>query len=142
MHKILLAATAALIISGTAGIAASCLYDGADPLAGMTLLEPERFLDLPDPDTTRATATLENHFVSQMMTDEIRSFSKSWCTLGIQTVVVEFEVPLEDDAIRSILTRAIYVWNSAEDPVGWQLDALGETSVCARGDDPFARPCP
>lgn len=137
-----LAATICLCSATMASAAMTCAISKPDMLAGFTPLDPLAFLDLPDPFATRATAALEDSFVDQLVREDIRSFTKAWCEIGLQTMVVEFDVPVEDDAIVSILTRAIYIWDAQADPAGWRIDVLGERSVCARGTDPFAAICP
>lgn len=113
-----------------------------DPLTGFAPMDPMMFLDLPDPDTTRAVNTFEDSFTSRMVAGEISGFIKRWCQIGITSFIVEIEVPVEDDAVAAQITRAIYEWTPTEDPVGWQIHALGERFRCARGDDPFAEVCP
>ena len=100
------------------------------------------YLDLPDPETTRAVTTVENTFVSQVVAGEIDSFTKRWCQIGIRHFIVDFEVPMMDDSVAAQITRVVYEWNSAEDPVGWQISQMGARFRCARGDDPFAPVCP
>lgn len=142
MYRVFVFALTLLFSSNTAVYAASCQYERTNPFAGFKELDTVRYLDLPDPETTRATQVLEDHFVRQVVANEIMSFSKSWCAINIQDMIVDFEVPVEDDTIRSVLTRAHFIWNSAEEPAGWQIKALGERLICARGDDPFAPLCP
>lgn len=142
MYRIFIFTLALLFSSGASVQATPCQYERTNPFAGFTELDALQYLDLPDPDTTRATQVLEAHFVGQVVAKEIMSFSKSWCAINLQSMIVDFEVPVQDDAIRSILTRAYYIWNSTEEPAGWQIKTLGERFVCARGEDPFAPLCP
>ncbi|MCG3268315.1 hypothetical protein [Yoonia sp. I 8.24] len=144
MNRSRLAAFAAfLCMAATVAAAQSpCHLTKPDRLAGFSSLDAMMFVDLPDPIATRATSTVESSFVDQVTREEISAFSKTWCEIGLQTMVVDFEVPVEDDAVKSILTRAVYIWDTQMDPVGWRLDALGERQLCARGDDPFAEICP
>lgn len=113
-----------------------------DPLAGFAGQDAMQFLDLPDRDTVRATATLENALMSPLIAQEAAFVTKTWCQIGIQRFIVDFEVPVEDDAIAAMRTRAVYVWDHSGDPVGWRIDQLGTRPVCARGDDPYAVLCP
>jgi hypothetical protein len=138
------AVVAALFCTGaTAALGQTpCQMTNPDRLAGFSALNAMVFLDLPDPITTRATATLESSFVDQLISEDIRGFSKTWCEIGLHTMVIDFEVPVEDDAIKSILTRGVYVWDTTTEPIGWRIESLGERPVCARGDDPFAALCP
>jgi hypothetical protein len=144
INHIRLAVFTALFCTGaTATLAQTpCQMTTPDRLAGFSTLDAMMLVDLPDPIATRATATLESSFVDQMISEEIRGFSKTWCEIGLQTMVVDFDVPVEDDAIKSILTRGVYVWDTTMEPIGWRIDGLGERPVCARGDDPFAALCP
>lgn len=144
MNASRLAVFAALlcIVATTTTAQTLCHMTKPDRLAGFSSLDAMMFVDLPDPIATRATATVESSFVDQIISEEISGFSKTWCEIGLQTMVVDFEIPVEDDAVKSILTRAVYIWDTQMEPVGWRLDALGERPVCARGDDPFAQICP
>ncbi|MDO6591216.1 MULTISPECIES: hypothetical protein [Rhodobacterales] len=144
MNTSRLAAFAAFLCMAatTAAAQAPCHLTTPDRLAGFSSLDAMIFVDLPDPIATRATSTVESSFVDQVISEEISAFSKTWCEIGLQTMVVDFEVPVEDDAVKSILTRAVYIWDTQMDPVGWRLDAIGERQLCARGNDPFAEICP
>ncbi|MEL6690679.1 MAG: hypothetical protein AAFP28_10200 [Pseudomonadota bacterium] len=120
----------------------ACSLSKPDILDGFAPLDPLMFVDLPDQDTVRVTAALEQSFVDAAIANGLRGLTKTYCHIGIQDMVVDFSQPVEDDAIRAILTRAVYVWDVTGDPVGWRLDALGERPICARGDDPLAPVCP
>ena len=133
---------AGLCTGATSVVANPCVVSKPDLMAGFTPKDAFVFLDLPDRYAARATATLEGSFVDRVIAEEIRSFSKSWCQIGLQTMILDFDTPVEDDAIGSVLTRAVYVWDTQSDPVGWRIDQLGDRNVCARGDDPFAAICP
>ena len=122
--------------------AESCAEFSIDPLSGFVELDALRYLDLPDPETTRATSVIESSFVDRVVAGEISGFTKRWCQIGITQFVLDFEVPVEDDAVAAQVTRAVYEWNAQEDPVGWQIIAMGERFRCARGDDPFEEVCP
>jgi hypothetical protein len=122
--------------------AQSCAPFMGDPLGGFTPLDATAYLDLPDSDVVRVTSPIETAITNEILAENIRSASKTWCQIGIQRMIVDFEVPVEDDAISAMITRAIYVWNAQDDPVGWQISHLAERPRCARGDDPFAKLCP
>ena len=113
-----------------------------DPMAGFTPLDPMIYLDLPDGDVVSVTGPIAAAITGQILAGSAPYASKTWCQIGIQQMVVDFEVPIEDDAIRAFVTRAVYVWNAEATPVGWQISLLGERPRCARGDDPFAAICP
>jgi len=119
-----------------------CAPIDVDPLAGFTRLDPMQYLDLPDPDAARATAVIEMERFNAVVGQEVARLSKRYCDIGIQSMIVEFETPLLDDAIAGQILRAIYIWDSSGDPIGWRLDQLGERFRCARGDDPWADLCP
>lgn len=120
----------------------ACVFEAFKELDGFTELDPLEFLDLPDPDTVRTTSTIEQVLVSKMIANPSAGVTKTYCTIGIQNMVVDFSQRVEDDAIYAILTRAVFVWDSSGDPIGWRLDKLGERFLCARGDDPLAQVCP
>lgn len=113
-----------------------------DPLDGFSVQDAMQYLDLPDPETVRVTATLENALIAPLIAQEAAFVTKTWCQIGIQRFIVDFEVPVEDDAIAAMRTRAVYIWEPSGDPVGWRIDQLGTRPVCARGDDPYAPLCP
>lgn len=143
MHrKILAVSTSCLLATATALHAESCQIDGPDIFDGFTLKDISQLIDLPDPETVRAVQLLERPWVDRIISGELQSFSKSWCDIGIQDMIVELRIPVEDDAIRAIEQRALYVWDSSGEPVGWRIEALGERFQCARGDDPYAALCP
>lgn len=130
-------------LSLSAPVAAqSCAPFMGDPLDGFTPLDATAYLDLPDSDVVRVTSPIETAITNEIVAGNMRSASKTWCQIGIQRMIVDFEVPVEDDAISAIITRAIYVWNAQDDPIGWQISQLAERPRCARGDDPFAELCP
>jgi hypothetical protein len=137
-------ALAAMMTATWAGTvrATPCSFDKADMLDGFSALDAMAYLDLPDPDALRVTQVVEDSFVVKMIAGDIGGFSKTWCRIGVQSSIIDFDVPVEDDAIRSILTRVVYEWKTTPDAFGWQISALGERSICARGDDPFAIVCP
>jgi hypothetical protein len=113
-----------------------------DPLDGFTPLDAMAYLDLPDGDVVRVTSSLEAAITNKIIAGSIRTASKTWCHIGLQRIIVDFEVPVQDDAISAMITRAIYIWNAQDDPVGWQISQLAERPRCARGDNPFADICP
>ena len=119
-----------------------CAPNLGDPMAGFTPLDPMVYLDLPNSDVVSVTWPIEAAITGQMLAGSAPYATKTWCQIGIRQMVVDFEVPVEDDAVRAFLTRAVYVWNFEETPVGWQISLLGERPRCARGDDPFAAICP
>jgi hypothetical protein len=100
----------------------TCASVSGDPLAGFTPLDPLTYLDLPERDVVSVTSPIETAITSQIIAGTARTASKTWCQIGIQQMVVDFEVPVEDDAIRAIITRAVYEWNAQGEPIGWQLD--------------------
>lgn len=130
------------IASVLPAVATACILEAADPLDGFTPLDPAIYLDLPDPEMVRATAAIENSILTRMISDGRAGLTKTFCDIGIQDMVIDFSEPVEDDAILAVLTRAVFIWDSSDEPVGWRLDRLGERPLCARGDDPFAAICP
>ena len=100
-------------------------------MAGFEEIDAGQFLDLPDPDVVRATQLIE----SQMLTDTTSGVVKAWCQVSVRRMVVDFQVPAEDDSVSFIVTRAIYLWNFDENPVGWQISQLGQRFMCARGQN-------
>lgn len=114
----------------------------ADPMRGFEAIGPEVFADLPDPDTFTAVAPIERSILGKTYGAETPWFAKRWCHIGIQSFVVEFEVPLLDDSLAAQITRAVYVWDATGNIVGWRLDQVGKIYRCARGDDPLALICP
>lgn len=131
-----------LVVAPAPALAMQCAPFIPDPLAGFTALDAGQYMDLPDGDTVRATSAIETSLVNDIITGQIGSFTKTWCQIGVQRMIVDFAVPVEDDAIRAIVTRAIYVWDASFEPAGWRMDQLAERGICARGDDPFAPLCP
>ena len=127
---------------GIGAVNCTCNSEAIDVLDGFDLLNPEMFLDLPDPDTVRATASIEQSLVSEMISNPSASITKTYCDIGIQSMVVDFSQLVEDDAVIAILKRAVFIWDSSGDPIGWRLERLGERLLCARGNDPFAPICP
>ena len=123
-------------------VAQSCAPFMGDPLDGFTPLDATAYLDLPDADVVRVTSPIETAIINDIVAGSIRTASKTWCQISVQRMIVDFEVPVEDDSISAMITRAIYVWNAQDDPVGWQISLLAERPRCARGDDPFAKLCP
>ncbi|WP_417269936.1 MULTISPECIES: hypothetical protein [Alphaproteobacteria] len=122
--------------------AQSCAPFMGDPLDGFTPLDAMAYLDLPDGDVVSVTSPIETAITNEIVAGSIRTASKTWCQIGVQRMIVDFEVPVEDDAISAMIIRAIYVWNAQDDPVGWQISQLAERPRCARGDNPFATLCP
>ena len=120
----------------------SCAPFMGDPLDGFTPLDANAYLDLPDSDVVRVTSPIETAITNEIVAGRTRTASKTWCQISVQRMIVDFEVPVEDDAISAMITRAIYVWNAQGDPVGWQISHLAERPRCVRGDDPFAHVCP
>lgn len=133
----------ALLIGVPTTVAAQICADFTpDPMAGFSTLNPVRYLDLPTPDPIAASMPLELTLVNDMIKGTERQVSKTYCQIGINRMIIDFAVPVEDDAIAEWITRTVYVWDSATDPIGWRLDQLGERGRCSRGDDPFALVCP
>ncbi|WP_435230656.1 hypothetical protein ACMAZE_01340 [Pseudopelagicola sp. nBUS_20] len=126
----------------TPAYAQTCPPVLGDPMAGFTPLDPMMYLDLPDGDLVSVTGPIEAAITGQILAGSALYASKTWCQIGVQRMVVDFEVPIEDDAIAATRTRAVYVWDHSGDPVGWRIDQLGTRPVCARGDDPYALLCP
>ncbi|MBU2936357.1 MULTISPECIES: hypothetical protein [Pacificibacter] len=122
--------------------AQSCAPFMGDPLDGFTPLDATAYLDLPDSNVVRVTSPIETAITNEIVAGNVSRASKTWCQISIQRMIVDFEVPVEDDAISAMITRAIYIWNAQDDPVGWQISQLAERPRCARGDDPFAALCP
>lgn len=132
-----------MCLSFGAPIAAqSCAPFMGDPLDGFTPLDATAYLDLPDGDVVSVTSPIETAITNEIVAGNYRSASKTWCQIGIQRMIVDFEVPVEDDAISAMITRVVYVWNAQDVPVGWQISQLAERPRCARGNDPFADVCP
>lgn len=103
-------------------------------LDGFTSISSEAWIDLPDTDTVRATSTIERWFSDRMINREIGApLLKGYCQTGVSRLVVDYQHPVEDDAISAIVYRSIYRWNSEADPVGWQIESFGERPLCARG---------
>lgn len=122
--------------------AVNCIPTKPDAFAGFNKLDPAIYADLPDPDPLAATAVIEIILLDKMVKGSIQSFSKTWCQIGIQRIVMDFKVPVEDDSVSHVLTRAEYIWDPFFEPIGWRIETLGERFICARGKDPLATPCP
>ena len=131
-----------LLTAPTAALTAGCSPYGVDPLEAFQLGDALEYVDLPDAETTRATSAVEAGFVAAMVAEEIPGFAKTWCEIGISRAVVDFDVPVEDDAIGAKVTRAVYIWDAGADGPGWRLDQIGTRLVCAQGPDPYAEFCP
>lgn len=140
--KICLSTLAFLVIAPMPMFAQTCAEYRPDPLATFTTLDSTLYLDLPNPDPIAAAFPLELTLVTDLIKGDHRHVTKTYCQIGVQRMIIDFTVPVEDDAVSDWVTRAVYIWNSADAPVGWQLDQLGERGRCARGDDPFAPICP
>jgi hypothetical protein len=106
--------------------AQTCAPTGADPLDGFAKLDVTLYLDLPDPDPLSAALPIELTMVGKIINGETASISKTYCQIGIQRMIIDFAASVEGDAITDWVTRSVYVWNSAGEPIGWQLDQLGE----------------
>ncbi|WP_417250609.1 hypothetical protein [Celeribacter sp.] len=80
-------------------VAQSCAPFMGDPLDGFTPLGATAYLDLPDADVVRVTSPIETAIINDIVAGSIRTASKTWCQIGVQRMIVDFEVPVEDDAI-------------------------------------------
>ncbi len=141
MKRIILLIT--LLAGSPPALAAqTCPHSMSDPMAGFAPLDIGLYLDLPVPDPIDAAMPLELSMLDAMITGAQRQLSKTYCQIGIQRMIIDFAVPVEDDTITDWVTRSIYVWDATGDPIGWRLDELGERGRCARGDDPFVPICP
>lgn len=123
-------------------MASVCQIDLVNPLDGFEATGAELYADLPDSNTFTAVAPIEQSLLQQTYGAETPWLSKRWCHIGIQSFVVEFEVPLLDDSLAAQIIRAVYVWDATGDIIGWRLAEVGQVYRCARGNDPFATICP
>ncbi|MEM8536678.1 MAG: hypothetical protein AAGF56_02330 [Pseudomonadota bacterium] len=126
----------------TFGLAQACLPSGIDPLEGFEPIDPLLYVDLPDPDFIRVTGPVETSLFTPTIGQEGLGPAKRYCQIGIQRMVVDFDVPVLDDAVAAMVTRVVYLWDTSGDMIGWRVDAVGERPRCARGDDPWAVLCP
>ncbi|UWR43625.1 hypothetical protein [Phaeobacter inhibens] len=141
MKKLFMATT--LLAGVPASIAAQICSDFMpDPMVGFAPLEIELYLDLPVEDPIAAAMPLELTMVDAMIQGTQRQVTKTYCQIGIQRMIIDFAVPVEDDAFSDWVTRSVYEWDATAEPIGWRLDQLGDRGRCARGDDPFAAICP
>lgn len=113
-----------------------------EALAGFTKGDALEYADLPDADTVRATSTLETVLINKHINQGAGPIVKHWCQIGVQRMIVDFEVPVEDDSVSFEITRGVYVWDTSFDVAGWRIDQIGTRFRCARGDNPFAKNCP
>ena len=142
LRKITAAGACGVSLIASAGQAQTCQMEGADVFDGFNDADISQLIDLPDPDTLRATMPLELPLVNRTISGDIGGFTKSWCKIGIQEMIVEITFDVEDDAVAAVEQRALYVWDATGDPIGWRIEALGERFKCVRGDDPYAATCP
>lgn len=119
-----------------------CMNIKPEPLAGFSALDPTLYADLPDPDPMTAAFGLELTLVNRLVAGEISGLTKTYCQISVLQTVIDFSYPVEDDAFTDWITRAVFVWDSSDEPIGWRLEQLGERGRCARGDNPFAPLCP
>lgn len=141
MRRILV--VAAVLAGVPAAVAAhTCADIQPDPMAGFAPLDASLYLDLPVPDPIDAALPLEITMLDAMIKGEQGRVTKTYCQIGVQRMIIDFTVPVEDDAISEWVTRSVYVWDATAEPIGWRLDQLGDRGRCARGDDPFAAVCP
>lgn len=120
----------------------TCSVDKPSTLSGYRPLDHERYLDLPDPIISRATAPLEESFTSKLVQGSIEApLSKTFCQIGVTRLVVDMTYATLDDAISHQTTRAIYRWVVNDETAGWQISELGEKFHCARERDQRTNRC-
>jgi hypothetical protein len=137
-HKSILAICAALSAASLAQADPICA-----PFSGVAEDLPLIYLDRADPMAARVAQSLEDALLKQKInTPEAGALKKIYCDIGMFEMRIRFEQPSQDDAVRALVTEAIYTWDSAQEPAGWMLSNLSSHAMCARGDVPFASVCP
>jgi len=102
-------------------------------LDGFEKGDPNIFIEAPDVDVIRVTFPVEVDLTSRLVREEIHPpLRKSYCKIGIQTMVVDYDYPVEDDAVSSVTRRTIYGWRADERGTGWQIEAVGTRLNCSR----------
>jgi hypothetical protein len=105
-------------------------------------LDPMTYIEAPDSDPVRATASLEAALMAQFARGEILApVVKRYCQMGVTGMVVEITHPVEDDAVMAMTMRAIYEWRTDAAGTGWQIADVGIRQDCARGKDIQGGPC-
>lgn len=131
---LLFGSTACAEPDATIALVDICAGEQPFGLGGFTSIPAEAWIDVPDIDTVRVTSTIERWFSDRMSSGEIGApLLKGYCQTGVSRLVVDYQHPVEDDAISAIVYRSIYRWNSEADPAGWQIESFGERPLCARG---------
>jgi len=119
-----------------------CSGDMSPTLDGFQQGDPNEFIEAPDRDLIRATTPVEIDLTAKLVREDIRPpLRKSYCKMGIQTMVVDYDYPVEDDAVSSVTQRTVYGWRADERGIGWQIDAVGTRLNCFRGRAPETGHC-
>lgn len=129
---------AALVLCPAAGATELCspFSEGAEDL-------PLIYLDRPDPIAARVIEPVAvDKLQDQIDGNHPAPLQTVYCNVGMFQMTVRFVQPVEDDAVRAVVTEAVYAWRVEDEPAGWQLSALRKQPLCARGDEPFAALCP
>lgn len=114
-----------------------------EPMRGFAAMNVLAWIDVPDSDSVRATAPLENWLAGQLAREGIAPpLIKAYCQIGLTDMVTDYRHAIEgDDALIGKRYRAIYRWNAEAEFPGWELSQLGERTECARGRDESSQLC-
>jgi hypothetical protein len=120
----------------------TCAGDTSLALNGFEQMNPDIFIEAPDMDVVRATLPVEIDLTAMLVRQDIRPpLRKTYCNIGIQTMVVDYDYPVEDDAVASVTRRSLYGWIADERGTGWQINAIGTRQNCARDRSPETGLC-
>lgn len=119
-----------------------CEGDLFSTLSGFEHGDPYAVIEAPDMDLVRASLPVEIELTARLAREEIRPpLTKTYCKLGIRTLVIDYDYPVEDDAVSSVTQRTVYGWSADDRGTGWQIEALGTRMNCLRGHDPDTGTC-
>ncbi|MEM7728438.1 MAG: hypothetical protein AAF311_04100 [Pseudomonadota bacterium] len=93
-------------------------------------------------DLVRASLPVEIELTARLVREEIRPpLTKTYCKVGIRTLVIDYDYPVEDDAVSSVTQRTVYGWLADDRGTGWQVEAIGTRMNCQRGLNPDTGSC-
>ncbi|MEO1039597.1 MAG: hypothetical protein AAFX09_08625 [Pseudomonadota bacterium] len=111
-----------------------CQGETLDLQPGFEPLDPMTFIDAPTSSLVQASEPVDLSFLAKMIRGDLEPpLHKAFCHIGIQDVVIDYGHAAFDDAISAVIYRTIYRWNSDVEFPGWEIEAVGERSICARG---------
>ena len=113
-----------------------CQGETLDLQPGFEPLDAMAFIDRPTSSVVQASQPVDASFLARIVGGDLEPpLHKAFCHIGIQEVIIDYGHVAFDDAISAVIYRTIYRWNSDVEYPGWEIEAVGERSICARGRD-------